>query len=79
MQLKRIFLHDFRNYQKLELHPAGGLCVFTGENAAGKTNILESLFLCALGRSHRTRPRFGNRRALPCSGRTAYQLHHRPY
>jgi DNA replication and repair protein RecF len=26
----------------------------TGENAAGKTNVLEALFLCSLGRSHRT-------------------------
>ena len=30
------------------------ICVLTGENAAGKTNVLESVFLCALGRSHRT-------------------------
>lgn len=55
MQLEQIRLHDFRNYEALTLRPAPGLCVLVGENAAGKTNILESLFLCALGRSHRTR------------------------
>lgn len=55
MQLTRIGLNEFRSYQSLRLHPEPGLNVFIGENAAGKTNILESVFLCALGRSHRTR------------------------
>lgn len=55
MLLQRIRLHDYRNYCTLDLRPAQGLCVLVGENAAGKTNVLESLFLCALGRSHRTR------------------------
>lgn len=55
MLLKQLRLHDFRNYAQLEFAPAPGLCVLVGENAAGKTNILESLFLCALGRSQRTR------------------------
>lgn len=55
MLLKQLRLYDFRNYEQLEFAPAPGLCVLVGENAAGKTNILESLFLCALGRSQRTR------------------------
>lgn len=55
MQVESIRLHDFRSYASLALKPAPGLCVLVGENAAGKTNVLESLFLCALGRSHRTR------------------------
>lgn len=55
MLVQRIRLHDFRNYRSLDLRPPQGLCVLVGENAAGKTNVLESLFLCALGRSHRTR------------------------
>lgn len=55
MRIGRIRLHDFRSYHELDFAPAPGLSVLVGENAAGKTNVLESIFLCALGRSHRTR------------------------
>ncbi len=55
MQLTHLRLHDFRNYKRLSFRPAPGLCALVGENAAGKTNILESMFFCALGRSQRTR------------------------
>lgn len=54
MRITGIRLINFRNYTSLALRPDEGLCVLTGENAAGKTNVLESVFLCALGRSHRT-------------------------
>ena len=54
MRITGIRLVNFRNYASLALRPDEGLCVLTGDNAAGKTNILESVFLCALGRSHRT-------------------------
>ncbi len=54
MQVTGLRLVNFRNYPSLSLRPDAGLCVLTGENAAGKTNVLESLFLCSLGRSHRT-------------------------
>lgn len=54
MRITELQLMNFRNYTSLRLEPDDGLCVFTGDNAAGKTNILESVFLCALGRSHRT-------------------------
>ena len=54
MRVQTLRLVNFRNYASLSLRPDPGLCVLTGENAAGKTNILESIFLCALGRSHRT-------------------------
>jgi len=54
MRVTGLRLVNFRNYPSLSLRPDAGLCVLTGENAAGKTNVLESLFLCALGRSHRT-------------------------
>lgn len=36
------------------MQPASGVNVITGDNAQGKTNAIESIFLCALGRSHRT-------------------------
>lgn len=54
MQIESIRLNQFRNYADLQLTPAPGLNVLTGDNAAGKTNVLEAVFLCALGRSHRT-------------------------
>ncbi len=54
MQVTGVRLINFRNYASLALRPDAGLCVLTGENASGKTNVLESVFLCALGRSHRT-------------------------
>lgn len=54
MLVTGVRLVNFRNYPSLALRPDAGLCVLTGENAAGKTNVLEALFLCSLGRSHRT-------------------------
>lgn len=54
MWVSQLQLTNFRNYARLQLRPDAGLCVLTGDNAAGKTNVLEAVFLCALGRSHRT-------------------------
>ena len=54
MQLKQLRLHRFRSYAQLALMPPAGLTVFVGENGAGKTNLLEAVHLCCLGRSHRT-------------------------
>ncbi|MDO4493321.1 MAG: DNA replication/repair protein RecF [Clostridia bacterium] len=54
MRVKELRLMNYRNYASLRLEPDEGLCVLTGENAAGKTNVIEALFLAALGRSHRT-------------------------
>lgn len=53
MRLTGIRLRNFRNYQALDLAPGPGLNLLLGENAAGKTNVLEALFLSALGKSHR--------------------------
>ena len=54
MFIKEIYLKNFRNYdeQKIELNESAN--VFFGNNAQGKTNILEALYFCALGRSFRT-------------------------
>ncbi len=54
MKVTGLRLVNFRNYEQMTIRPHAGLCVLTGENAAGKTNVLEAVFLCALGRSHRT-------------------------
>lgn len=54
MRVKRLRLRSFRNYQTLDLAPDANLTVLVGPNAQGKTNVLEALHLCCLGRSHRT-------------------------
>ncbi|MFX3851824.1 AAA family ATPase, partial [Streptococcus suis] len=43
------------NYNQLDIEFHKGLNVFLGENDQGKTNILESIYVLALTRSHRTR------------------------
>lgn len=54
MRVKSLELHNFRNYKDARIEPSGGVTVFTGPNAQGKTNILEAIQLCCIGRSHRT-------------------------
>lgn len=53
MKIESIKLENFRNYGKLELSLSGGTNLFYGDNAQGKTNILESVYLCGTTKSHR--------------------------
>jgi DNA replication and repair protein RecF len=53
MALSRLSLSDFRNHRDLILAPGSGFVVLTGENGAGKTNILEALSLLSPGRGLR--------------------------
>lgn len=54
MYIKNLELINFRNYGRLSLKLNEGINVFIGDNAQGKTNILESIYYCSLGKSHRT-------------------------
>lgn len=54
MYLKTLELHNFRNYADLNVEFGPGINVLLGENAQGKTNLLESIYFLALTRSHRT-------------------------
>lgn len=54
MRMTGLRLHDFRGYGQVMLSPPEGVTVLVGENGAGKTNLLEAVHLCCLGRSHRT-------------------------
>ena len=54
MYIETIKLRDFRNYDRLELQPHPGINLLFGQNGSGKTNLLEAIHYCALGRSHRT-------------------------
>ena len=51
--LSRLRLTDFRNHAELVLAPSPGFVVLTGENGAGKTNVLEAVSLLAPGRGLR--------------------------
>lgn len=55
MWLETLTIRQFRNYEEANLTFHNGLNIFLGQNAQGKTNILESIYFLALTRSHRTR------------------------
>ena len=54
MVVRKIRVKTFRNYEKLELEMSPGINLLFGANGSGKTNLLEAVHYCALGRSHRT-------------------------
>lgn len=54
MYIRSIELENFRNYRRLDLEVEPSVNVFYGENAHGKTNILEAVYLCTSTHSHRT-------------------------
>ena len=53
MYVESLALKDFRNYASLDLKLDPGTNILWGDNAQGKTNILEALYLCATSKSHR--------------------------
>lgn len=53
MYIESVQLKNFRNYESLELEFDQGTNIFYGDNAQGKTNILESLYLCGTTKSHK--------------------------
>lgn len=53
MRVNGISLHNFRNYGDETTDFSGGVNIICGENAAGKTNILEAIFYYAAGKSFR--------------------------
>ena len=55
MYIEKIKLQNFRNYKQLELNLNKNINIIYGNNAQGKTNILESIFLCSFGKSFRTK------------------------
>ncbi|MBP5303489.1 MAG: DNA replication/repair protein RecF [Clostridia bacterium] len=53
MKVNRLEIHQFRNIEHAEILPSDGINILFGENAQGKTNILEALWLFTGGRSFR--------------------------
>ena len=54
MYIRELKLDHFRNYDSLDLEFSAGTNLFYGDNAQGKTNILEAVYFCGTTRSHRT-------------------------
>ena len=53
MIIKSIELADYRNYDSLNLQFDKGTNILYGDNAQGKTNILEAIYVAATTKSHR--------------------------
>jgi len=54
MYIKKLKLHDFRNYKSLNVTLTKGINIIYGENAQGKTNLLESIYVLGFTKSHRS-------------------------
>lgn len=54
MYIQKVKLENYRNYEKEEIEFDKNVNIIYGDNAQGKTNILESIFVCSLGKSFRT-------------------------
>ncbi len=54
MIVQSLALRHFRNYEKLDISLSPGVNIFYGDNAQGKTNIIEAIYLCATTKSHRS-------------------------
>lgn len=54
MHVTRVTIADYRNYRTETVSFVPGINVLSGNNAQGKTNLLEAIYLCSVGRSVRT-------------------------
>lgn len=54
MRVESIQLQHYRNYDNIQLQFSPNINIFIGNNAQGKTNLLESLYVLSMTRSHRT-------------------------
>ena len=53
MIIKSLELADYRNYEELVIHFDRGTNILIGDNAQGKTNILEAIYVAATTKSHK--------------------------
>ena len=52
MNIKTLKLKNYRNYENLNINFSPGVNIFVGNNAQGKSNVLESIFVLALTKSY---------------------------
>lgn len=55
MYIKKLLLTNFRNYNNKEIELSKGINIFYGDNAQGKTNIIEAIYLSSIGKSFRAK------------------------
>ena len=53
MIVESIELQNYRNYEKLHMDFSDGTNLLYGDNAQGKTNLLEAIYVCSTTKSHR--------------------------
>lgn len=53
MKVLKLKLNNYRNYNSIQLNFSSGTNIILGRNAQGKTNLLEAIFTCAVGKSMR--------------------------
>lgn len=70
MVIKKLKLRNFRNYTDEEINFSDNVTLIYGENAQGKTNIIEALYLFSTGKSHRTK----NTNELVRNGETFFDI-----
>ncbi len=54
MYIEQLALRNYRNYESLSVEFENKVNVILGENAQGKTNVMESIYVLAMAKSHRT-------------------------
>lgn len=54
MHIEQLALKNYRNYEELTIEFENKVNVILGENAQGKTNVMESIYVLAMAKSHRT-------------------------
>ncbi|GIN92955.1 DNA replication and repair protein RecF [Siminovitchia terrae] len=54
MYIEELELENYRNYEQLSLSFENKVNVFVGENAQGKTNVMEAIYVLGMAKSHRT-------------------------
>ena len=54
MRLNQVYLENFRNYQSIQAEFDEKVNLLVGDNAQGKTNLLEAVYITSIGRSFRT-------------------------
>lgn len=53
MNIKKVKLSNFRNYESTELELSPNINIVYGDNAQGKTNLLEAIYIASIGKSYR--------------------------
>ena len=53
MIAEKLELTNFRNYKELSLELSENVNILYGNNAQGKTNVLEAIYLCSTTKSHK--------------------------